>query len=399
MRPEACNEGHGRRRRGAHRSGAWPTGESGATATRTPKSTARPRRPPTRHQTDRVRRPGAEEPGDPARQPGRRETLRPKVPPGPLFRPCRTFAIATSLEGSRKETVMTTRSNFPIVLGVDQGTLEGRTLRWAAEQAHLEGRRLKLVTASGAVSAAQWDYGMGPLSGQLGGTQPSGRGGPGQGSGGATSHRAIRRCRPDVPGGGSEHAAHPALQLRSSRDCRIAGEGYRPQSPARLRRSCRGSTRRVSGGRAPPRLPGTGAPRHRRRRRGHGGLHAGTVLRLPPSEPSAPATQGRPLRVRRPVGTGRHPHGRRPRRQPPSSTSACLPSRWPASAKTSRMCTSASRRPGGRLRKGLASLSKHADLTVVGRHQRGLVGRLLAGSVSGSVVQHGHGPIAIVPVT
>jgi nucleotide-binding universal stress UspA family protein len=47
---------------------------------------------------------------------------------------------------------------------------------------------------------------------------------------------------------------------------------------------------------------------------------------------------------------------------------------------------------------GLASLSKQADLTVVGRHQRGIVARMLAGSVSGSVLQHGHGPIAIVPV-
>jgi nucleotide-binding universal stress UspA family protein len=55
--------------------------------------------------------------------------------------------------------------------------------------------------------------------------------------------------------------------------------------------------------------------------------------------------------------------------------------------------------PRGLPAEGLASLSKDADLTVVGRHQRGLLGRLLAGSVSGSVVQHGHGPIAIVPVT
>jgi nucleotide-binding universal stress UspA family protein len=48
---------------------------------------------------------------------------------------------------------------------------------------------------------------------------------------------------------------------------------------------------------------------------------------------------------------------------------------------------------------GLESLSKQADLTVVGRHQRGIVARMLAGSVSGSVLQHGHGPIAIVPVS
>ena len=53
---------------------------------------------------------------------------------------------------------MTTRSNAPIVLGVDSDALEGRTLRWAAEQAHLEGRRLKLVTAYGPVLAARREF-------------------------------------------------------------------------------------------------------------------------------------------------------------------------------------------------------------------------------------------------
>ena len=58
---------------------------------------------------------------------------------------------------------MATRSNAPIVLGVDTATLEGRTLRWAAEQAHLEGRRLQLVTAAGPASPGQRDHGMGSL--------------------------------------------------------------------------------------------------------------------------------------------------------------------------------------------------------------------------------------------
>ena len=50
---------------------------------------------------------------------------------------------------------MNARSNAPIVVGVDNAMLEGQALRWAAEQAHLEGRRLKLVNASGPVPAAQ----------------------------------------------------------------------------------------------------------------------------------------------------------------------------------------------------------------------------------------------------
>jgi nucleotide-binding universal stress UspA family protein len=55
--------------------------------------------------------------------------------------------------------------------------------------------------------------------------------------------------------------------------------------------------------------------------------------------------------------------------------------------------------PRGLPAQGLASLSRRADLTVVGRPQRGIVAHLLAGSVSGSVLQHGHGPMAIVPVS
>ena len=56
---------------------------------------------------------------------------------------------------------MAARSNLPIVLGVDTVTVEGRTLRWAAEQAHLEGHRLQLVTAAGPAFPVQRDHGMG----------------------------------------------------------------------------------------------------------------------------------------------------------------------------------------------------------------------------------------------
>ncbi len=46
---------------------------------------------------------------------------------------------------------------------------------------------------------------------------------------------------------------------------------------------------------------------------------------------------------------------------------------------------------------GVADQSEVADLTVVGSHHRGLVGRALAGSVAESVLEHGKGAIAIVP--
>jgi nucleotide-binding universal stress UspA family protein len=46
---------------------------------------------------------------------------------------------------------------------------------------------------------------------------------------------------------------------------------------------------------------------------------------------------------------------------------------------------------------GLIPLSRDADLIVVGTHQRGALGRMLAGSVSESVLEHACGPVAVVP--
>lgn len=50
-----------------------------------------------------------------------------------------------------------TQSQQRIVVGVDQTALSGQAVRWAAEQARLEGRGLLLVNASGPVSAAWTD--------------------------------------------------------------------------------------------------------------------------------------------------------------------------------------------------------------------------------------------------
>jgi nucleotide-binding universal stress UspA family protein len=53
--------------------------------------------------------------------------------------------------------------------------------------------------------------------------------------------------------------------------------------------------------------------------------------------------------------------------------------------------------PGLLPEQGLAQLGREADLTVVGTHQRGLLGRWLAGSVSESVLEHVPGAVAVVP--
>ena len=46
----------------------------------------------------------------------------------------------------------------------------------------------------------------------------------------------------------------------------------------------------------------------------------------------------------------------------------------------------------------VARSASRADLLVVGIHQRGALGRLLAGSVSTAVLEHATCPVAVVPV-
>ena len=194
--PEACN----RSTDGGDAAGPSPAHRgTGVATTRTPMSTVAP--------AVRPRRAG---PIETVRQERASRGSRPKVPAVTFLVPCRTFAVPTSLGPSRKERSMAARSNLPIVLGVDTVTVEGRTLRWAAEQAHLEGHRLQLVTAAGPAFPVPRDHGRGSLL--VGSTRLNLRGGPGLGSRGATSDLAVRRGRRDVPSRGSEHTAHPARQ-------------------------------------------------------------------------------------------------------------------------------------------------------------------------------------------
>ena len=51
----------------------------------------------------------------------------------------------------------------------------------------------------------------------------------------------------------------------------------------------------------------------------------------------------------------------------------------------------------GQPQEGLTTLSRQADLMVVGTHQRGVLDRLFVRSVSSSLVEHAHGPVAVVP--
>ena len=58
---------------------------------------------------------------------------------------------------------MNTQPQGAVVVGVAESVFKGWALRWAAEQAQLEGRPLTLVNASGPVSGAWQEHGMDAL--------------------------------------------------------------------------------------------------------------------------------------------------------------------------------------------------------------------------------------------
>ena len=60
---------------------------------------------------------------------------------------------------------MSTQLDGSVVVGVAESVFKGWALRWAAEQARLEGRNLTLVNASGPVSGAWREHGMEALPG------------------------------------------------------------------------------------------------------------------------------------------------------------------------------------------------------------------------------------------
>ncbi|HET9996958.1 MAG TPA: universal stress protein [Nocardioides sp.] len=293
---------------------------------------------------------------------------------------------------------MAARSNMPIVLGVDTGTLEGRTLRWAAEQAHLEGRRLQLVTAARPAFPGQRDHGMGSLL--VGSRRLNLRGEAVL----DWAREELHLTAPYVEVDQMFQVADPStllIQLTSSAHLVVLGSRGR------------GSLRsHVLGSVALAVIRHAVCPVVVHRPVYPGLAHRGIVVAAEATEDSTPvlafafrqaSLRRLPLRVAHFVYDARSELVGAPTVGDLAEASeqherllaeslAGLREDFPdvqVSVETER----------GLPAQGLASLSKQADVTVVGRHQRGIIARLLAGSVSGSVVQHGHGPIAIVPVS
>jgi nucleotide-binding universal stress UspA family protein len=293
---------------------------------------------------------------------------------------------------------MAARSNMPIVLGVDTGTLEGRTLRWAAEQAHLEGRRLQLVTAAGPASAGQRDHRTGSL--MVCSTRFDLRGGAVL----DWAREELHLTAPYVEVDQMFQVADPStllIQLASSAHLVILGSRGR----GNLRSHVLGSVALAV-------VRHAACPVVVHRPVYPGQAHRGVVVAAEATEDSTSvlafafrqaSLRRLPLRVAHFVYDTRSELIGTPMAGDRAETSeehkrllaeslAGLREDFPdvhVSVQTQRALPA----------RGLASLSQQADLTVLGRHQRGTVARLLTGSVSGSVLQHGHGPIAIVPVS
>ena len=279
---------------------------------------------------------------------------------------------------------MAARSNLPIVLGVDTVTVEGRTLRWAAEQAHLEGHRLQLVTAAGPAFPVPRDHGRGSLL--VGSTRLNLR----RGAVLDWAREELRLTSPYVEVDemfrrGSEHPAHPA---RRPLTLVVLGSRGRGSVRSHVLGSVALAVVRhaASGGRPPPghRDKRTVVSSPRRRRTPRPCWHSPSVKRV-----FASATQGRPLRVRRAVGAGRHPapgdlaETSEQHERLLAESLAGLREDFPdvdVSVQTQRGC---------RRKDSLAQQASGSHRG--GCHPRGIVERLLAGSVSGSVLQHGMG--------
>ena len=292
---------------------------------------------------------------------------------------------------------MSTRLDAPVVLGVDESVLEGRALRWAAEQAHLEGRRLMLVNACGPVSGVPRQYGMGAMAG----ASPDRRR-----RGVAVLGRAraeLRLTMPDVDIDLMFQVAEPRtllIELSESAHLLVLGSRGRGSVRSHLLGSVGLALLRHSA--CPVVVHRPGRP---------GRVRRGVVVALDVTEDSTAvlhfAFRQASFR-RRPLKIVHFVHDVRPALvggplvgDLSESTELEAPRVAEALAGFREQFPDVHvdvETPRGAPAEGLAALSNTADLTVVGSHQRGLLGRLFAGSVSGSLIEHGHGPIAVVPV-
>jgi nucleotide-binding universal stress UspA family protein len=295
---------------------------------------------------------------------------------------------------------MNTQQDGAIVVGVADSIFQGHALQWAAEQARLEGRPLTLVNASGPVSGASREYDGDSLPSTSDALRASGQ------QLLARARAVVAKTAPAVTVTEVFEVANPSsLLTQLSSAAHLLVLGSRGRGPVRSHLLGSVGVAVVRHARCPVVV-------HRPGRRPEGG-GLGVVVAADATGDSDPVLtfafrqaglRGMPLQVVHYVFEGRSAMAGAPRVNTVDEdveVHASALARSLAAHRESHPGVQVTEEtvPGLLPERGLSGLSRDAALTVVGTHQRGAIGRMLAGSVSESVLEHSSGPIAIVPTS
>jgi nucleotide-binding universal stress UspA family protein len=293
---------------------------------------------------------------------------------------------------------MSTQSDGAVVVGVAESVFKGWALPWAAQQAQLEGRPLVLVNASGPVSGAWREYGMDSVPSSSATLRAHGERLL------ARARAVVEKSAPDVPVTELFEVVDPsALLVQCSSTAHLLVLGSRGRGPVR-------SHLLGSVGLAVVRHAACPVVVHRPG--DHPGLvHRGVIVAADATAESEPVLAfafreakllGLPLTVVHYVYDVRSALVGAPMSGTLSEDTEEHARALAGSLEGFRkdypdVHLTVETLPGLLPEQGLAQLGREADLTVVGTHQRGLLGRWLAGSVSESVLEHVPGAVAVVP--
>ncbi len=292
---------------------------------------------------------------------------------------------------------MTTLRRGSIVVGVDESALAGRAVRWAAEQASLEGRSVRLVRAVQPVPPGRSDHAAVVQPGTLTSLRLHSEALLTQ------AHELLRRVAPEVEVEEQLEVTHPrTLLLDVASQAHLVVLGSRGRGPTLSH--LLGSV-------------GVGVVRHATcpvvvHRPGDPGLvRDGVVVAVDAAEDAIPVLEFAfrqaslrrlPLRVVHYVLDPRSAlvgaAGVRGSTGLVEQDRLAVAEAMAGLAERHPDVRTAVRTTRGAPERDIARSAGRADLLVLGIRQRGVLGRLLAGSVSTAVLEHATCPVAVVPV-
>jgi len=293
---------------------------------------------------------------------------------------------------------MSTQLDGTVVVGVAESVFKGWALRWAAEQARLEGRNLTLVNASGPVSGAWREHGMEALPGSSAILREHGE------ELLARARAVVEKAAPGLTVNEVFEITDPStLLIQLSSTAHLLVLGSRGRGPVRSH---------LLGSVGLAVVHHAACPVVVHRPGDHPGyVHRGVVVAAEATEDSRPvlafafreaSLRGLPLKVVHYVYDVRSALVAAPMTANLSENTEAHALALAESLAGFRedypeVHLTVETHPGLLPEQGLIRLSRDADLIVLGTHQRSLVGRILSGSVSQSVLEHACGPVAVVP--